>query len=396
MGLVADDLTGATDSAVQFAAAGWDARLVRHLRDVPEAAPRSELRRLIAVTTGCRSSGDHAAAELTAAAVEALSRFGTERLYLKIDSTVRGSVAGQIAGALTAWRRVHRDALAVVCPAFPDLGRTVAGGAVLVDGVPVADSPAGADPVTPVRDSALGQMVPGGLWVASAGEISDRRGTDRFLVDARTNADLDDVAEMIDRLGPRVIAVGSAGLAQAMASRWRALSAARSAAHAPPAVRVLVAVNSMHPVARAQVAELLRTHPDARLAEPSEDRIANEPGVRVVCTPALPTRDQRSATAGLVRQVVEALEPGRYDAIVLVGGDGALAVLDELHAQGIQVTGRLSAGVPRGVVIGGLADGLPIVTRSGGFGDARALVDTIHRLRNNPNATASPEQKERR
>jgi hypothetical protein len=30
-----------------------------------------------------------------------------ERLYLKIDSTVRGSVAGQIRGALTAWRRPY-------------------------------------------------------------------------------------------------------------------------------------------------------------------------------------------------------------------------------------------------------------------------------------------------
>ena len=122
--------------------------------------------------------------------------------------------------------------------------------------------------------------------------------------------------------------------------------------------------------------------------------MTSEPSVRVVC-PSLNGRpDLGSSTATLVRQVVDELGSRRYDALVLVGGDGALAVLDELGAKGITITGRLSAGVPRGVVIGGRADGLPIVTRSGGFGDAGGLVDTIRRLRNDPAATSPSEQKE--
>ena len=396
MGLVADDLTGATDSAVEFASAGWDVRLVRHLVDVPGFRPRPDVPQLTAVTTACRSSADDEAAELTANAVDALSAAGMERLYLKIDSTVRGSVAGQIAGALSAWRRVHPDAVAVICPAFPDLGRTVVGGVVHVQGTPVAASAAGADPETPVRDSALGRLVPGSVWLGSASDIASGGGTDRFTVDARTNGDLAALASRIEGLGPRVVAVGSAGLARAMAARRRTATRTGPQSRPPAARRVLVAVNSIHPVAQEQVAQLLSTAPDARLAEPSGAAPGHEPSIRVVCSSALPTPSRTSATATLVRQVVDELRARRYDAMVLVGGDGALAVLDELQAKGIAITGRLSAGVPRGTVIGGLADGLPIVTRSGGFGDAGALLDTIRRLRDDPTDTSPPEQKELR
>jgi D-threonate/D-erythronate kinase len=47
---------------------------------------------------------------------------------------VRGSVAAQVDGAIRAWSTAHDNVIAVVCPAFPDLGRTVVDGVVLVDG----------------------------------------------------------------------------------------------------------------------------------------------------------------------------------------------------------------------------------------------------------------------
>jgi len=296
---------------------------------------------------------------------------------------------------------MHSDAIAVICPAFPDLGRTVAGGVVLVDGVPVAASASGGDPVTPVTASALERVIPGSVHVrAGASDIMSRGGTDRFLVDGRTTEDLADLAATIDRLGPRVIAVGSAGLARALADRWRTGAAARVRPPHPTARRVLVAVNSLHPAAQEQVVQLLRTVPEACLVDPEDARLMNdrmtlEPGIRVVC-PSVTPRPNHSAgtTTTLVRQVVAELASFRFDALVLVGGDGALAVLDELKAEGITITGSLSVGVPRGIVLGGLADGLPVVTRSGGFGDAGALVKTIRRLRNEPASLDSREQKE--
>lgn len=378
-GLVADDLTGATDSAVQFAAAGWDARLVRHLAalarpDLDPARPRLE-----AVTTNARARSDHDAALVTSAAVAALVAIGVERLFVKVDSTVRGSVAGQVAGALTAWRHRHPDALAIICPAFPDHGRTVVAGTVLVHGEPVAASPAASDPVTPVRVSSFDLLFPGSRSLA-LDELVHDPGPGAYVVDASTDEDLDLIAATLERLGPRAIAVGSAGLAGAIASRSSTTRSTAADGAPRSAGRVLVAVSSLHPVARTQLAHLLETFPPAAPADlKREDPLA----VVVVATPlevstARPSLDVAAVLAG---QVADELSRHRYDALVLIGGDGAHAVLDELQAAEIEIAENLSPGTPRGTVVGGAAHGLQVVTRSGGFGAVEDLTGIVHRLR---------------
>ena len=69
------------------------------------------------------------------------------------------SAAGQVAGALRAWDRPGRPARVVICPAFPAQSRTVVGGHVLVHGLPLEQSPAASDPVTPVSTATLTTLV---------------------------------------------------------------------------------------------------------------------------------------------------------------------------------------------------------------------------------------------
>lgn len=404
IGLVADDLTGANDSAVQFALAGWDTWLIRHLAELDQLVPPDGCSRLAAVTTASRACTDEEAARRTAAAVEALAAAGVERLFLKIDSTVRGAIAGQITGALAAWSAAHPDAVVVICPAFPDHGRTVSNGEVLVAGVPVADSVAAADPVTPVSVSALDRLVPDSVLMSAVDSISDQHAGRRFVVDARTNDDLVSIASMIDRLGPGGIAVGSAGLAGAMAARWQAVEQRSAGSQQRVLGRVLVAVSSPHPAAQGQVAELFERVPDAVRVEAAAEQRRGPIGIGVISTPGTRTPPGDWKLGALAGRVVAELRRQRYDAIVLVGGDGALAVLDLLGARAVRITGQISAGIPRGILIGGLADGLPIVTKSGGFGDARSLVDIIHCIRtedetpvlSQPDASAPDQQEERR
>jgi uncharacterized protein YgbK (DUF1537 family) len=247
VGLVADDVTGATDSAVQFAEAGWSAHLLRG----PGCAPETPAPSLLAVVTGVRAAAAEVAAERTAAAVAELLAHGCERLYLKIDSTVRGSVAGQLRGALTAWAAAHPGAAALLCPAFPDQGRTVVGGQVLVDGIPVDRTAAAADPVMPVLDSRLERLVPGAAATTLADLDTDRDPEGRrrddariAIVDAATDADLAAVAACADRLGPAWVPAGSAGLAAAMTRRWSGgAPGARTAG--PACMRILVGVSSL-------------------------------------------------------------------------------------------------------------------------------------------------------
>jgi D-threonate/D-erythronate kinase len=98
---------------------------------------------VLALRTEARALPDADAAQRTFTAAKELITAGAERLYVKIDSTVRGSVAAQIDGAIRAWSTAHDNAVAVVCPAFPDLGRTVVDGVVLVGGCRSATLPPG-------------------------------------------------------------------------------------------------------------------------------------------------------------------------------------------------------------------------------------------------------------
>jgi D-threonate/D-erythronate kinase len=372
VGLVADDLTGASDSAVQFAQAGWAARLERAAWRPRTEPIAGEGPAVIALTTGARATSADEAADRTAAAVRHLLGRGVDRLFLKIDSTVRGSVPGQIRGALSAWNAGTLPAVAVICPAFPQLGRTVVGGTVLVDGVPLARTAAADDPVTPVTESRLDVLLPGAVLADPLDVLAGRPDldNDQFVCDAATDDDLARIAEVLDRLGRRAVAVGSAGLAQAVAAGWG--GGIRRAPDPPPARRVLVAVSSLHPEALLQLAGLrafLAGHDD--------------PGVRVISSPAERAGTGRASEIAtqLAVEVADQVRTGAYDALVIVGGDGAAAVLDQLQVEAVQIRSALVPGAPDGRAVGGMADGLRLVTKSGGFGGPDTLITLVQRLR---------------
>jgi uncharacterized protein YgbK (DUF1537 family) len=381
LGLVADDLTGATDSAVEFAAAGWDARLIRQFGDFTRAVEVGSGKRLDAVTTDVRARSDSDAARDTASATAALLDAGIDRLFVKIDSTVRGSVSGQIRGALAAWRIRHPDAVAMICPAFPDHGRTVSAGAVFVNGVPLAHTAAAHDPVTPVTSSSVLRLFPGSLSWPADEPISAGAGQTQYVVDAASNEDLAMIAATIDLLGPRAVAVGSAGLAQALAARWPATGKPPAAFARRRVRRILVAVSSLHPVAQGQLKRLVSVLGDSRWVRQQFGQTPAPP-VALISTPEDRASAQQSTiiAADLARQVASELSGSPFDALVLVGGDGAHAVLDLLGAAQLRIGGNIASGTPYATIVGGVADGLRVVTKSGGFGEVDSLVHIVERL----------------
>jgi uncharacterized protein YgbK (DUF1537 family) len=107
--LIADDLTGACDSAVHFAIRGLPAEVL-HVRDAQATGAR-----VLAISTGSR---DCEAPEIQAAMALAAAQFPVASgvlVFKKIDSTLRGNPGIELAAALDALRC---DA-AVVCAAFP-------------------------------------------------------------------------------------------------------------------------------------------------------------------------------------------------------------------------------------------------------------------------------------
>jgi uncharacterized protein YgbK (DUF1537 family) len=376
-GIVADDLTGATDSAVQFAREGWAARLALTMPAAESAVAGS----VVAVVTDARAQDADTARANTASAVVGLRDSGAERLFVKIDSTMRGSVIDQVAGALDGWSSEHPDAVAVVCSAYPAMGRTVENGHILVNGEGVHTTSVGTDPVTPVTTSDLTVLLPGSVPVrlsdGSAQQNADllqaafAGGSRIAVVDAKTDADLALLAESVTLLGPRAIPVGAAGLAVAMSHVWSTGLDAAVHGTRVPVKRVAVVVSSLHDVSRAQAERLKGDVPEQLLR-------TFAPGLDVALDP---DAIGEWIAARLAETVTEAVfDHESVDGLVLLGGEGARAVLEHLGAEALLVRDAIREGIPLGALEGGKADGITVVTKAGGFGEPTAVAEIVSEL----------------
>ena len=441
-GIVADDLTGATDSAVQFAQDGWAARLALTVPSAGSARPAS----VVAVVTDARAMPGPDAQEATATAVTSLLDSGARRLFVKIDSTMRGSIPEQIAGALGAWSRKHEDAVAIVCSAYPAMGRTIENGHILVNGEGVHLTSVGTDPVTPVSTSDLRELLPGSVHLVPGGGSGDGTGGGSgagsaadpaalraaigaaladgariISVDASTDEDLAHLAAAIEELGERVIPVGAAGLAVAMSSVWKAAGSAPNVS--AEARRAVVVVSSLHDVSRTQ-ADYLREHfakdrirvlaptlqealdPAAMSAwmdrelggrEHSGGELGDRergtdpfPELIVIESPTERPADDYAGDVPAAELIADSLATITYrvlghspvDALMLLGGEGARAVLSRLGAEALLVRDAIREGIPLGTIEGGTAGGLTVVTKAGGFGRPSTVHEIVTELTN--------------
>jgi len=405
--VAADDLTGANDTSVSFADAGYRTVL---LMDESSAGAALDTE-VTAMSTDSRPSGDSARAR-TRALVEAALAGNIDRLYLKVDSTMRGSVQHQVRGALDAWTTAHPDAVAVVCSAYPAMGRTVIDGVLKVNGVDVDQTASGRDPVCPVTTPHMGELIPGAAVLPNPGDAAGlaeairTAGSDVVVVDAVTQEDLAVIAEAIDTLGRAAIPVGSAGLSKELTRFLPAPVTTAPEDPLPVTRRPLVVVSSIHETSQEQVdrfigsadggpAIVFSPHP-AQLRAPEAlpalraqllSLLGSGDGPVIIrANPARLAdeahRDEvaRSFAAQLAELAAACLHRHRFGALVLVGGDGAAATLAEIGAKRLTIVRPVAEGVPVGTVLGGEFHGLPVVTKSGGFGGPDLLCQIMSTL----------------
>lgn len=386
--IIADDLTGAADSAVQLVRAGYRTAVVFRGCPVPHANDLDA----VALDTDSRALPAGLAANRVAEAARAVR--DAPIVYKKMDSALRGPVAAEISAALEATGR----GCAVVAPAFPAAGRTTAGGVQLVRGTPVHETEFADDPKTPVSEghvpSLLSEAV-GEIGTLSVGDLADPERVRRALGEHRclvADAERDEDLEALVRAVPEPAAVlwaGSAGLAAALGAVYPGPHAGESPAPRPPARGVLVVVGSLSGVAREQLGRLAAGHGQAAFSVTTGDPGAAEAAVGEAraalagdgCA-ALCSEEERGASEGVVGALAGAVETlseeGLFEAIVLTGGETAVGVARRLGATGIRLEGEIEAGVPVGVLVGPRP--YRVVTKAGGFGEPGTLVRVVRSL----------------
>ena len=122
IGIVADDLTGANDTALQFFIKGSNTEIIF---DTDENIQNHPNIGTFALTTESRNiDAKEAAQKVWEGAKKLKDNLSVEYFYKKIDSTLRGNIAVETLAMLDA---IGYDA-AVIAPAFIREGRITIGG----------------------------------------------------------------------------------------------------------------------------------------------------------------------------------------------------------------------------------------------------------------------------
>ncbi|TJZ96096.1 four-carbon acid sugar kinase family protein [Actinacidiphila oryziradicis] len=379
--IIADDLSGAADSAVALA----DRADAVVLLDAEAPLPRATV---VSVDTDSRYADPAAAAARVTAAVRR-SDVGT-LVYKKIDSTLRGNIGPEIHGCLTALDALHgRNHLAVVAPAFPATGRTVVDGRVLVAGERVELRHPGRVPlVEQLRAAGLTVRLLGLRELRAgdaAGVLADAAGADAVVVDAVVDDDLARAVSACD--GLPVLLAGSAGLAHHLALVDGGARTAPAAAQRPYGP-VLIVVGSRSEQAYAQCRTLATELPAVPVAVTTANG-GTERAARQLVSALSAGRDavvfldpslavEPSRAQEFARALANVARIGADDAgtLIATGGETARAVLLAMGVCSLTVEGEIEPGVARAHTTGGLT----VITKAGAFGDRGTLLRAAREL----------------
>ncbi|NBH07799.1 four-carbon acid sugar kinase family protein, partial [Amycolatopsis sp. SID8362] len=146
--VLGDDLTGSNATGALYARFGL--RAVSVNAPLEPGAPCLRAGNgidALVVNLGTRHASPSHAGQAVRHAIEVAGP--VELTVKRVDTTLRGNVGVETEAVLAS----APAARALVVPAFPDAGRVTLGGLHLVDGVPLAESPAARDPLAPVGSS---------------------------------------------------------------------------------------------------------------------------------------------------------------------------------------------------------------------------------------------------
>lgn len=382
MTILADDLSGALDTAVVFRMRG--ARTLVRLDSQSHTSPMDD-----GVDVQAWNVDDRHALS-TQARSQVLERLRERDLiYMKVDSTLRGPVGAQIDTILQSVPRYHS---ALVCPAYPENGRAVMGGRIYVEGQPLEHTASVRDPENPMASGNIVEILRGtSRHRVQLVRIEDLSPIDHpaeiYVVDAKTSADLHRLAQYITA-HPSVLPVGSAGLARALAEIWWGVPAAPYPDVIGRVDQILALVGSLHPTTREQVVRAA-TSGSWVVQTPFgksvwRDQISHAPAV-ILTTPMDRIAHAHAVLEDMVRvaayHVARQLARGQRLTVVATGGDTALAFFRHLAVGRLWPKTELAPGVVLSVAdVHGQP--LSVITKSGAFGGPEFFEGIYHRFTN--------------
>lgn len=343
--IIADDLTGALDTASQFG----DRTYVLLDYDFGLEAD------YLAVSTDTRLVSPEKASLKVRRVLNA--GFSFSYLYKKTDSTMRGNVGaelGEISSSL--------DENIPFTPAFPEQGRIVVDGILYVQDKLLEETHYVKE--LPIRSSNLVDIVRATTNV----KVDYWGGNGDILIfrDIRSRSDLSAAFDsLIDR---HHVMGGSAGLAIELSKYLGTMRPQKPEAGGP----ILIVSGSENEVTRRQLGAISEHLPVLSLDSfgimRAKEMLRRKEDVAVSFSLSSVSREALSMVSSLLTKCP-------VGGLIVVGGETLRSLLNYLGVKAIKIGESPEIGLAGGWIMGGALDGTPIVSKAGGFGSRDTLIN---------------------
>lgn len=416
--IIADDLTGANDSGVQFARKGLKASVLFNMNSDESDDD------VVIIDTDSRSSSKLEAYSKVKTAVEYLYAQQFDLIYKKIDSTLRGNIGAEF----DAIYDVYKPDFIICTPAYPEYKREVKNGFIYLGDTLLHETEFALDPKTPITESyipklieeqsgrmvgiiTLDDMENGRQHLLHKLEQYKESGRVYIVFDAVTGSHLQQIVDLFVDLPYRVIWSGSAGLAGYLTTEQHQRKVSLTKSDEP----VLIVVGSVNQKTRNQLNLILsrpdvlgvmlqahlvvaeqpiREHEEASVykeaarglaqklhivlyssGEPSDVTQALDMGVRYGLN-GTEVSDTISKVLGRIGAGL--LRNFSVNRLILTGGDTAKQVCQYANMKKFELIDEVETGVPIGIFTG--ESKVYGVTKAGGFGSDQVLVHSLRIL----------------
>ena len=406
--IVADDLSGALDTAVAFSADNVHT-LVSADTNIRECVYANPDAAVLAVDAKTRHLDPAEAYRIVFDIVKEAKALGIPYIYIKTDSALRGNIGSELQAALCASgeSQIH------FAPAFPKHKRYTVGGIHYIDGIPVAQSVFGRDPFEPVKQSSVLDII--AIQTGTPATLSDA-GT----INTAANGivvynvgcawDMERLAAGLCNAGKTSLLAGCGGLAEAVLAH---LPLPRQADINEALIldRLLFVCGSVNPITAAQI-ELAERTGFARLNLPMDIKLGtaseqllnaffdqwkaahratgfviidtmdlHEPGetLRHALKHGMDLSQMRERIALTLAQITKRiLDDGLCATLMVTGGDTVMGLLRQLEVHTLIPICEIAPGT----ILSQFTyrdKSYQLLTKSGGFGDENLLMKLMHK-----------------
>jgi D-threonate/D-erythronate kinase len=428
--VIADDLTGANDTGVQFVKNGYRTT-VFIVDDELSSSIAPDDYDVLVIDTETREVEEKIARYRLNKILEGLDIHERDMVYKKIDSTMRGNIGAEIEEIM----KIFKKHTCIMSPSFPSHQRITVGGNLLVQKKPLALSSYTGNRTGKKSESfipsILEQQTKLSLGRIDLSEVS--KGQDAIkkalndlmkqkkniiVIDSSDEKNLRDIVSSGMVFSEKILFSGSAGLANCLAESYKKKKDLKYDIRNNKNP-ILIVGGSRNPVMLAQIQYLKNNLKFAELKIDIEQIYSQENKILdyyaekclkilknnqdlVIYTDAIHNEKKSIDNKlmqkydltykelenkikeffGLLTSII--IKKNTIRNLILTGGDIAISVCQELSISNLEVSGELLPGIPltRACFQG---DALNIITKAGGFGRRETLYELINKFRKTKN-----------